>query len=328
MKPIIARVQGIVAWVMATKPLRVWSRYTGARGPLLAQGLSYQAIFAVFAALWVAFAIAGFVVRGNEQLQQSIVEVLGRAIPGLISTDGEDGAVSLDDLLSATILGWTGAIAAIGLVATALGWLASGRDAVRAIFGLPSPTTNPVLLKLIDLATAIGLGVAILISAGMSIVSTTALDWVFGVVGIDDASVVGTVVVRVVGIALTFVIDAVLLALVYRVLSGIPIPMKLLAPGIAVGAAGFGVLKVLGSLLLGGATSNPLLASFAVILGLLIWFNLLCQVILVAAAWIAESAANAGVDLATKSPDRRGSRDRIHAPRVRPGRAARDYRDA
>ena len=328
MAGLMQRVQRIIAWVNRTKPVRVWNRYAGARGPLLAQGLSYQAIFAVFAALWVAFAVAGFVVRGNEQLQQAIVDTLASAIPGLIGDGQTEGAVTIDDLLSASILGWTGAIAAVGLVATALGWLASGRDAVRAIFGLAQPTTNPVLLKLLDVATAIGLGLAILLSAGMSIASTAALGWIFGAVGIDDASTAATVVARTIGIALTFVVDALLLALFYRVLSGIPIPLRLLAPGVAVGAAGFGVLKLLGSLLLGGATANPLLASFAVILGLLIWFNLLCQVVLIGASWIAESASDAGVDLSHRGPPRRGIRDRIRAPRVRAGRTAREYRDA
>ena len=43
------------------------------------------------------------------------------------------------------------------------------------------------------------------------------------------------------------------------------------------------MLKLLGTALLGGGTNNPLLASFAVIIGLLIWFNLVCQVILLGA---------------------------------------------
>jgi membrane protein len=328
MKALAKRIERLIAWANRTKPVRVWNRYARARGPLLAQGLSYQAIFAVFAALWVTFAVAGFVVRGNEQLQNAIVDTLATAIPGLIGDGDSEGAITIDDLLSASILGWTGAIAAIGLVATALGWLASGRDAVRAIFGLASPTTNPVLLKLLDIATAIGLGAALLLSAGMSIASTTALSWIFGAVGVDNASTVALVVARVVGIGLTFVVDTLLLTLFYRVLSGIPIPVKLLAPGIAVGAAGFGVLKVAGSLLLGGATANPLLASFAVILGLLIWFNLMCQVILVAASWIAESASDAGVDLAKRAAPKRGIRERIRSPRVRAGRTAREHRDA
>ena len=54
------------------------------------------------------------------------------------------------------------------------------------------------------------------------------------------------------------------------------------------------MLKVLGSSLLGGASKNPLLASFAVIIGLLIWFNLICQVILLSGAWIAVSVSDDG----------------------------------
>ncbi len=80
-------------------------------------------------------------------------------------------------------------------------------------------------------------------------------------------------------------------------MSGIRIPFRMLAQGTIIGAVALGVLKALGSTLLGGATSNPLLAGFAVIIGLLIWFNLVCQVILIGAAWIAVSASDAGLDL-------------------------------
>ncbi|MFT4124324.1 MAG: YhjD/YihY/BrkB family envelope integrity protein [Microbacteriaceae bacterium] len=292
-----ARIEAIAARAGRTKPVRVWNRYTRARGPLLAQGLSYQAIFAVFAALWVGFAVAGFVVRGSPELQDAIADALDSVAPGLIDRGDGEGAVTLDGLLSASILGWTGAVAALGLVATALGWLASGRDAIRTIFALPDRATNPVLLRLLDLVTAIGLGIALLISAALSIASTTALSWLLALAGIPDDSVLATGAARVAGIAIAFLLDALLLALLYRVLSGIAVPPRLLLPGVALGAAGIGVLQLLGSLLLGGATANPLLASFAVILGLLIWFTLLCQVVLLAAAWIAESAADAGVEL-------------------------------
>ncbi len=329
---VAALVGRVIAWVERTKPARVWNRYLRARGPLLAQGLSFQAIFAVFAALWVAFAIAGFVVRGDPALQAAIVEVLARAFPGLIDTGDGDGAVTLDALLSATILGWTGALAAVGLVGTALGWLASARTAVRAIFGLADATGNPILRTLIDLATAAGLAAALLVSAALTVASADALGWAFGVAGIGAHTTIGLLVSRATGVAITFVVDAIVLVLLYRVLAGIPIPLRLLAPGVAVGAAALGVLKLLGTLLLGGATANPLLVSFAVILGLLIWFSLLCQVLLVVASWIAETAAARGVDLSGRrrpghrvgeDPSRVSARRRPMRPRTRPGRVAR-----
>ena len=61
---------------------------------------------------------------------------------------------------------------------------------------------------------------------------------------------------------------------------GVPLERKVMMP--AGGKAALLVVTV-GSALLGGATNNPLIASFAVLAGLLIFFNLVCQVILVTA---------------------------------------------
>lgn len=290
------RIQRIVAWVQRLKPVRVFARYTAQRGPILANGLSYQAIFAVFAAIWVTFSIAGSVIAGNPVLLDGLVRFLNDNVPGLID-DGDGGAIDRDLLSQAGILGWTGAIAAVGLLATALGWLASGRDAVRTVFGLPGASTNFLLLKLKDLGLAIGFGIAILASAALSVASTSALGAVFSALGIDERSLPAVLTARGVGLLLVLIVDTIVLGTFFRVVSGIRIPFRMLAQGTILGAVALGVLKALGSALLGGATSNPLLAGFAVIVGLLIWFNLVCQVILISASWIAVTASDAGVDL-------------------------------
>lgn len=286
----------LIARVKRWKPVRVATQYNERRGALLAAGLSYQAIFAVFAAIWVGFAIAGFIIRSNPALLSGLLTVLATSVPGLIDT-GDGGALSPTVLLESSILGWTGAIAAVGLLFTALGWLASGRDAVRVMFGLPSLPINFLLLKLRDLGLAVAFGAAILVSAALTVLSTAALQAVLDWVGVDRESMPATIGVRAVGLLVALVIDILVLAIFYRTVSGIRIPLRYLAPGAIIGGVALGVLKALGSSLLGGATKNPLLASFAVIIGLLIWFNLICQVILLAASWISVSAADSGVDL-------------------------------
>jgi membrane protein len=287
----------VVARVLRLKPVRVFQQYTTQRGPILASGLAYQAIFAVFAALWVAFSIVGAVIVGTPALLEGLIEFLNTSVPGLIDDGSSNGAIDLDQLTQAGILGWTGAIAAVGLVLTALGWLASGRDAVRTMFGLPAASTNVLLLRLKDLGLAVGFGAAVIASAALSVASTSALGAVFDRLGIDERSLFAVVAARAVGLLIVLVVDTIVLALFFRVVSGIRIPLRMLAQGTIIGAVALGVLKALGSVLLGGATSNPLLAGFAVIIGLLIWFNLTCQVILVSASWIAVSAADAGLDL-------------------------------
>lgn len=294
---IIAWVTGIVEWAMALKPVRVFTYFGQRRGPLLANGLSYQSIFALFAALWVGFSIAALVIKGNPDLLSSILETIGASVPGLIDTGDGSGAIDPSVLLSASILGWTGAIALISLLFTAIGWFASARDAVRDMFGLPGPMTNFLLLKLKDLGLAIAFGIAVVVSAALSLFSTQALGLALDGLGIGDDADVATALVRITGLALTFALDAAVLAVLYRVLAGAHIPYRRLIAGSIIGAVALGGLKVLGTALLGGASSNPLLASFAVIIGLLIWFNLVCQVILLGAAWIAVSMADRGVPL-------------------------------
>lgn len=291
------RIAAVVEWVQGLKPVRVFMQYNAKGGPLLAAGLSYQALFAVFAAIWVGFSIAGFVIRANPELEQAFLGLLATNLPGLIDT-GDGGAIDPDVLFATGILSWTGAIAAVGLLFTALGWLASGRDAVRLLFGLPTPPTNFLLLKLKDLGLALAFGLAMLLSAGLSVFSTAALGAVFDWLGVDDESVAATVAARGVGLLIVLLLDAAVLGMFYRIVSGIRIPLRQLAQGVLLAAVALGVLQALGSSLLGGATRNPLLASFAVIIGLLIWFNLICQVTLLGASWIAVSADDAGVDLA------------------------------
>ncbi|WP_167136896.1 YihY/virulence factor BrkB family protein [Diaminobutyricimonas sp. TR449] len=303
-------IAGLIARVQRWRPVRVFMLYSAHRGPILAAGLSYQALFAVFAGLWLAFAVAGLVIAGNPAVQDALIQLLAVSVPGLIDDGSGNGAIEVDLLLDAQILGWSGVIAAIGLLITALGWLGSGRSAVRQIFDASEPSTPFLLLKVKDLGLAIGFGVAVLVSATLSVGSTAALDWALGFVGLSD-SVVATVLTRITGLALMFLLDASTLAVLYRVLSGLKIPIRRLIAGSVLAAAGLGALKVLGTVLLGGAGRNPLLASFVVIIGLLIWFNLVCQVILIGSAWIAVGMNDRGLiaDPAVAAAHRARERD-------------------
>jgi membrane protein len=288
------RLAALTAWGMGLFPVRVFQQFIAKQGPLLASGLAYQAIFAVFAALWVGFSVVGLIVAGNHQLQQPIIDALATSVPGLIKDSTGNGAVDPRVLLDAGVFTWTGVIALLGVLVTALGWLASARTAIRVIFDVPQQTTNFFLLKLKDLATAVGFGIALIVSAALSVVGSAATGWLLSVVGIPSTSVVAIVVGRILTLAIMFVLDAVILGSFFRLVSGEKIPWRRLRAGAVVGALALGALKVLGSSLLGVSKSNPLLASFAVILGLLIFFNVVCQIILLSASWIRVTMSDRG----------------------------------
>lgn len=311
------RIAALISFVQGLKAVRVFMQYNALRGPILSGGLSYQAIFAVFAGLWVSFSVAGIVVQSTPELRDALFATLNQSVPGLISDGDTEGAIDRDALLSTGALTWTGIVALGGLLFTALGWLASGRDAVRTMFKLPADSLNFFLMKLKDLGLALGFGVTLLISAALSIGSTAALGWVFESLGMSDRSAAAAVTARVVGLLLAFVIDCVTLGVFYRIVASVPIPLRHLVPAAVLGGAALGVLKALGSALLGGATSNPLLAGFAVIIGLLIWFNLVCQVILVFATWIAVGLQDRGIVLDTPPNAVKPYKKPLGRPRLR-----------
>jgi len=290
-----AKIAALIAWVQATRPARVWARFGRANGPLLANGLSYQAIFAAFAAIWVTFAVFGLWVGGSSSLRDAVLDTIADAVPGLIDR-GEGGAISLSQLLSAQVLGWTGAVAAVGLAWTSVGWFGAARSAVRAMLGQIHVQQNAIILKLKDAGLALGFGVALVISAALSLFATSLLDAALARAGVSPGNSFAEIASRIAALLIGFGFDLVVLLALYAVLSAQRLPRRALLQGVVGGALALEVLKALGGLLLGGAASNPLLASFAVIIGLLIWFSLLCTVLLLAAAWIGEAAERARLD--------------------------------
>ncbi|MHB1172266.1 MAG: YihY/virulence factor BrkB family protein [Lacisediminihabitans sp.] len=308
----LAAVQRFAGWVQRWRPVRVFARYSRGHGELLAGGMTVTALFSVFAALYVGFAIAGFFLESSPALRDTVVKFLDSSVPGLIDS-GSGGAINLEDLFHAQILGWTGLVAVVVLTGTSLGWLASTRDAVRAIFDLPGEKTFFLLLKLKDLGLIVGFGAVTILSAALSVVSTRALSFGFELVGVGTHTAVATIVGRTVGLLIVLAIDTLVLAALFRVLAGVVIPWPRLALGSLLGGIALGILKVLGSAMIGGSGRNPLLASFAVIVGLLVWLNLVSRVILLAASWIAVDMNDHGL-----TGEKLAVRARLKPPTKRP----------
>jgi membrane protein len=316
------RVATLVAWVQGLKAVRVLTRYGVDRGPILASGMAYQALFAVFAGLWVGFSIAGVVISGDTVLQDALFGALEQAVPGLIDDGSGTGAIDPTDLTTGIGFSLSGIIAFVGLLFTALGWLGAARDSVRTLFDLPPVATNAVLQKLIDLALGVAFAALLLLAAGLSFAGTSLTRTVFDWLDIDDDSIPAIVLSRVVTLVIAVIVYALALAGLYRLLARVRIPWRLLRGGVLIGAIGLAALTVAGGLLIGGASNNPLIASFAVVAGLLIYYNFVSQVILLAASWMAVGADDAGIVLDQKVFDARLERARelvkAHQPEPAP----------
>ena len=268
-----------------SRPGRTLALYLASRGPLLARGMSFSAVFSAFAALYVFFAVFGIVFAQSPALRDAVVGVAATTIPGLIDT-GSGGAIQVDALFDVQVLGISGLVVLALLTFTASGWLRSLRDGVRTIFGLPHRDRGLVLMRLIDLALVLALGVLMLLSAALSVIATHALDLVRQ--WLDPAVVdAGGPALLAAGLLAALLIDVLVLFMLFRLQSRIPVGNRQLLRGALLGAVGIGVLKYVGAELASTAGNNPLMAGFAVIIGLMLWFNLVMQWLLLTAAWIA-----------------------------------------
>lgn len=293
------KIGDLVKRVMASRPARVYTHFGQSRGPVLAAGMAYQAIFAIFAALWLVFSVAGIWLASNPALMDQLFVIINQSVPGLIG----DGGIDPKDLANTGALTWSSALALVGLLATTLGWLNTTSQAVRGIFGMGQEATFFVLVKLRELGLGLLFGLALVVSAVISIVSTELLRGLLGLFGQGADSFWFIASSQAVGLLIVLIIDTLTLAALFRVLSHVRIPWRNLLVGSLLGAIALGVLKVLGAALLGGAAKNPLLAGFAVIIGLLIWFNLTSTVTLISASWIAVGMQDEGIPPATLSAD-------------------------
>jgi len=288
----INRVTTITRKTMALFPVRVWRHFLARNGFILSAGMSYQALFAIFAAVYVVFAVAGIWLTGNSQALTAFIALLNTYAPGLV---GDDGIISTDDLVAiatanTSLFGLTGAVALVGLVWTAIGWITYARIAVRSTFGLQKDTRAYVLLKTRDLLVGLAFGGILILATVLSVVTTSFFGWITTLTGMPRDSGWTDVAVQAGSLLVVFVIDTLALAVLFRFLSGAAMPWRRMWVGSLLGSFAITVLQLLGGYVLTAAGKNPLLATFAVFIALLLWFRITSIIILVAAAWIAVEA--------------------------------------
>lgn len=279
---------------LAVFPVRVWRNFSYNNGFLLSAGMSYYVLFALFALLYVAFAGAGLWLGASPAAIDALVRLMNTYIPGLIGT-GDYGLVSVDDVTeiaksSGSLLGATGLIALGVAMWTAVGAVTFARRAVRDLFGLAYDTRSYWLLKARDFFSAIVFGGAMLIGAVLSWAGVWALEQFYHLVGWSTGSWPFNLTVRLLSIGVAFGLDAGALALLVRFLTGTNLRWRYIWPGALLGGGAMVVLQLGAGLLLSRVPGNPLLASFAVIVGLLLWCRWLAIVVLMAASFIAVTA--------------------------------------
>lgn len=283
----IARVSAAaIRWALTRRPVRAFLLYSERRGPMLADSVTYRALFSVFAGVLLGFSIAALWLAGNPDAWKAIIAAVQSVVPGLI---GEDGIIDPSDLQTPVSFSIAGVISVVALTGSALAAVGSLRTAVRVLAGTAQDDTLFIWVILRNLLLGAGVAALFIASAAITFIGRIGITWLLGLLGMPEDSVAAVWGVRAVSLAVVLALDTVLIAGVFRLLSGVRPAARSLWIGSLIGGAGLLVLQELSGLFIGGATSNPLLASFASLLALLIWLNLSTQVILISCAYIVTS---------------------------------------
>ena len=300
----VERATALTKRTLGLFPVRVWRHFLQHNGFLLAAGVSYQALFAIFAAIYLAFAIAGLWLGGSTVAVDAMIDIINSYIPNLIQeTGGVFTPEQVQDIAASTtgILSITGLIALGTVIWTAIGWVTFSRRATRDIFGLPPDRRSYVILKARDLLAALIFGVSLIFGSLLSSASAVALSWILSLLGWGSGSDDGLTSIRIGTVLVSFALLSAALAAMVRFLTGTSLHWGTIWPGALLGGAAMTVLQFGAGFLLSYTPTNPLLATFAIFIGLLLWFRVNGVVMLVASSWIAVAAQDRDLPLLSQT---------------------------
>jgi membrane protein len=288
-RAVLVHTKAALAWWARTRLGRANARFGAAGGGLLTGGIAYAALFSVMAGLTLGFAVLSAVVGPSRVLRAQVVRSVSVSLPGLIDTGNGSGAISPDALRLNAGLNIAGVVAVVVLALSATSCMAALRTAVRAMFKPSGPTGSMLTSRLRELAGFAAMAGAVLVSAVLTTALTGAVHWTLGPLGLGKAV---EWAVTILGVMVSFIVDALTFVLVLTVLAGLHPPRRDLRRGALIAGAGLGLARLLGtSVVAGSVGKNALLASFTLLVTLLVWINLTSRIVLLSAAWVANPPA-------------------------------------
>ncbi|MCI1663998.1 YihY/virulence factor BrkB family protein [Bifidobacterium crudilactis] len=281
------KIDRAVTWWKGSLLGRVLERYGNHNGSILAGGLAFGLLFAFFAGVWTLFSAFGLFFSNNTAFRDGLIEALGRIVPGLIGGSG-DGIISQSTLNGiSTTFTITGVITFVTFFWKIISWLGSLRNAVQTVVETDDDDANAVKSKGLDALAVLLVAILFVLTGVATGISGGAMRMILNLLGISTGFWGFSALVDLAGFAVTFVLNVFLFLVLLRMVSQIDARKPVIITSL-VGAVALSVIQMLGARLITGASSNPLLAPFAAIIGVLLWFNLIAQVLMYAAALLGE----------------------------------------
>ena len=256
--------------------VRTYQRYQADTGDRLAAAVTFYWFLSLFPILLLAISVTGYLL--GDSARADIVSGFSGFLPqGVAQTVGD---VVTNSKGKAGILGLAGTLL------SGLGWIAGLREAIRTIWHQNVQAGNFVVAKVRDTVVLVGLFAVIAASVAVSVVATASTDAVVSFLGIGDLPGV-TVITNLLAYGVVGALDVAVFLFLFTGLARVPSPLQQVLRGAVFGTVVFELVKYAGAKYVAGTTSKgeATYGTFAVVVGLLLFLNLVTRGILLAAAF-------------------------------------------
>ena len=268
--------------------VRAGQRYTETHGSHYAAAITYFSVLALVPLLMIAFASVALVLLSKPDLLARLKGEIGKALPA--GLDQTLTPVIDQAMTSAATVGVLGLLFAL---VSGLGWMSNFRDALSVQWGHGQNPPTSYLRRLgADLASLIGLGLAIVLSFGLTAIAGGGFTGrILGYLGLGSAGWAGWLL-ELLALVVGLVSSWLVFLWVFARLPREPVTWRS-AIRAAIGAAvGLEVIKRVMVVYLATVTQTPAGAAFGPILGLLIFIFTVSQFVLFLTAWAATAREN------------------------------------
>ncbi len=257
--------------------IRAFGRYQADGGDRQAAAVTFFGFLSFFPLLAVAASLLALFL--GEEAIGTVVNQVHAYAPGLADQ------LELRDILAKnTKAGVTGLVGLLALLYSGLGWVDALRQAIRAMWHHNIDAGNIVVKKAKDALILAGLGLTVLVSVGVSAATGAFTGFALELVRLDE-DLPAVVLAKVVGIFLGLLTSTGLFLFLFYRLPKVQTPFRRILQGAVLAAVLFELLKRVGAIYIERTTENPLYGAFAVIVGLLVWINVVSRMLLLCAAW-------------------------------------------
>jgi membrane protein len=266
--------------------VRAAETYTRNNGDHYAAAITYFSVLSLVPLLMIAFAAAAFVLAGNQQLLAELQEQIRTAAPA-------DLGNTLNQVIDEAIASRS-SVGIIGLLIalySGLGWMSNLREALTAQWEMRHEPQGFVRTKIVDLLALLGLGLALLVSFGITGAGTTFAGALLDLAGLGHLFW-ARLVFYVLALALSLVGMWLVFLWVITRLPRVSVALRSALRAAILGAVGFEVLKQAFAVYLDSVSSSPTGRLFGPVIGLMVFAYFVSRFLLFVTAWAATARDN------------------------------------